>query len=151
AAKPIEVARADARAARARWTWPSLVALVILVAVAGISFWIGGRGGPALGIGAAGRPAIVVMPFENPSSVPDTQWLTAGLPSLLVTSLGQTPGLDVVGNQRVDEVLRDIGQKPGSIDRGHVLEVGRRAGAGAAIVGSVFKQGAEVRIDLQVQ
>ena len=38
-----------------------------------------------------------------------------------------------------------------AIDRSRVLEVGRRAGAGAMVVGAVFKAGAEFRIDVQVQ
>ena len=49
------------------------------------------------------------MPFENPGGAQDTGWLTSGLPGMLVTGLGQTPGLDVIGSQRIDEILQDFG------------------------------------------
>ena len=91
------------------------------------------------------------MTFENPSGAADAQWLTSGLPSMLLTGLGQTPGLDVVGSQRVDEVLKDLGLNAAALDKSRVLEVGRRVGAGALVVGTVFKTGADLRIDVQVQ
>ena len=66
------------------------------------------------------------MAFENPSGAADAQWLTSGLPSMLLTGLGQTPSLDVVESQRVDEVLKDLGLNAASMDKSRVLEVGRR-------------------------
>ena len=109
------------------------------------------RDGGTVGIGAAGRPAVAVMAFDNPGGLQDTQWLTTALPSLLLTGLGQTPGLDVVSSQRLDEVLKDLGQTAGTVDKSRVLEAGRRSGAGALVVGSIFRNGLELRIDAQVQ
>ena len=133
-----------------RWI-PAAAALAVLAAVAAVFYSLGSRRESAVvGIGAAGRPAVAVMPFDNPGGLGETQWLTTGFPNLLLTGLGQTPGLDVVGSQRVDEVLKDLGQS-GTLDKGLMLEVGRRAGAGALVVGSVFKDGPDLRIDAQVQ
>jgi eukaryotic-like serine/threonine-protein kinase len=139
---------------RARWTYRTGLAaavLALVAAVAGVGYVIGSkRDGGKVAIGAAGRPAVAVMMFENPGGVQDAQWLTTGLPSLLLTGLGQTPGLDVVSSQRLDEVMKELGQ-PAGADRSRVLEAGRRSGAGALVVGSIFRSGRDLRIDAQVQ
>jgi tetratricopeptide (TPR) repeat protein len=71
---------------------------------------------------------------------------------MLVTDLAQTPGLDVVSSQRIHEILKQVGQENlESIDKSVVAEVARKAGAGAVVVGSIFKSGDEVRIDVQVE
>ncbi len=102
-------------------------------------------------VGAAGRPAVAILTFENPSNNDDVRWLARGLPSMLVTGLAQTPGLDVVSSQRVDEILKELGQQSADADKSRILEIGRRAGAGALVMGSVFKTGNDVRVEVQVQ
>ncbi|MBI2834887.1 MAG: protein kinase [Acidobacteria bacterium] len=133
-----------------RWLWPILGAGVVVAVVLAWSFSRKPSNGTA-GIGAGGRPSVAVLAFENPAGGADIAWLSRGLADMLVTGLAQIPGLDVIGTQRVDEILKDIGQVGGAIDKTRALEVGRRAGAGALIAGSVFKMGSEVRVDVQVQ
>ena len=126
------------------------LAAVALLAVVAIYFGIRERAAP--GIGAAGRPAIAVMPFENSGGSEETRWLSQGLPNMLLTGLAQTPGLDVVSSQRLHEILKQIGEgKAETIEKSQVLEIARRAGAGAVVVGSIFQAGPEMRIDVQVQ
>ena len=49
-------------------------------------------------------------------------------------------------------MLSDLGQESlEAIDKGVVGDVARRAGAGAVVTGSVFKSGAEFRLDVQVE
>jgi Tfp pilus assembly protein PilF/TolB-like protein/tRNA A-37 threonylcarbamoyl transferase component Bud32 len=126
-------------------------AALAVAAIAGVLYQR--RGGDAsAGIGASGRPAVAVAAFENPGGNDETRWLTNGLPGMLVTGLAQTPGVDVVGSQRIEEILKDLGlPEGGRIDASRVLEVGRQAGVGAMVVGNVFKAGADYRIDVQVQ
>jgi serine/threonine protein kinase/tetratricopeptide (TPR) repeat protein len=135
-----------------KWLWPSGAALAILAVTAGAFYLLGRRQTPDVGIGAAGRPAVAIMTFGNPSGATDIAWLTTGVPGMLVTSLAQTPGLDVVSAERIGEILKELGQTdPVRIDPTQVLDVGRRAGAGALVVGTVLKAGADVRIDATVQ
>jgi serine/threonine protein kinase/tetratricopeptide (TPR) repeat protein len=135
-----------------RWSMLSAITAFMLVgAIAAIFYLLGQRDGGGVAVGAAGRPAVAVATFENPSGAKDVGWLTTGLPGMLVTGLGQTPGLDVVGAARVEEVMQQAGITGGVIDRSRILEVGRRAGAGAIVMGSVFQAGADFRIDVQVQ
>jgi serine/threonine protein kinase/tetratricopeptide (TPR) repeat protein/TolB-like protein len=134
-----------------KWLWPSGVALALLIVTAAAFYLLGTRQTGVEGIGAAGRPAVAVMPFGNPSGAADVQWLTAGVPGMLVTALAQTPGLDVVSTERVNEILKDIGAAGQGIEAGRVLDVGRRAGAGALVSGTILKAGAEFRVDATVQ
>ena len=104
------------------------------------------------GIGASGRPSVAVMYFESLSDDEEIRWLSKGLPNMLVTDLAQTPGLDVVSTQRIHEILTQLGQEDlDSVDKSVVSEVARRAGAGAVVLGSIFKSGDEIRIDVQVE
>ena len=152
AAVPAITAASASTTLRPRWLVPATLALFGVVLAAGIAYVAFGRRGVVAGVGASGRPAVAVLTFENPSGSSEVGWLARGLPSMLVTGLAQTPGLDVVGSQRIDEILKDLGQQgTATLDKSRVLEVGRRAGAGALVVGSVFKTGNEVRIDVQVQ
>jgi tetratricopeptide (TPR) repeat protein len=71
---------------------------------------------------------------------------------MLVTDLAQTPGLDVVSSQRIHQILTEIGQEDlDSINKSLVPEIAERAGAGAVVLGSIFKSGSEIRLDVQVQ
>jgi tetratricopeptide (TPR) repeat protein len=136
-------------AAKLPWKWAAVVAVGVALALAG--FLLLRDRGPA-GIGASGRPSVAVMYFESMSGDEEIRWLSRGLPNMLLTDLAQTPGLDVVSSQRIHEILEQIGQEDlETIDKSVVTEVARRAGAGAVVVGSVFKSGDEVRIDVQVE
>jgi serine/threonine protein kinase/tetratricopeptide (TPR) repeat protein len=149
---PSGVQAAADSAGRLRRLWPTAAALVALGMTAALFYFLGNRDAPAIGIGASGRPSVAVVSFENPAGAEETRWLTTGIPGMLLTGLGQTPGLDVVSSQRIEEIQKDIGIVEGSrLDASRVLDVGRRAGAGAMVVGNVFKAGAEFRIDVQVQ
>jgi tetratricopeptide (TPR) repeat protein/TolB-like protein len=92
------------------------------------------------------------MYFESMSGDEEVRWLSKGLPNMLITNLAQTPGLDVVSSQRIQRILKQIGQEDlESLDESVVEEVARKAGAGAVVMGSIFKSGEEIRLDVQVQ
>jgi tetratricopeptide (TPR) repeat protein len=127
------------------------IAATMLAAVAGVAYYVGERPTGSIAIGPAGRAAVAVLPFETPAGLPEVRWMQRGLSSVLTTALAQAPGLDVVSTHRVDEImggLEDAGGK--ALDPARVLEVGRRAGAGALVSGTVFTDRAHVRIAVQV-
>jgi tetratricopeptide (TPR) repeat protein/predicted Ser/Thr protein kinase len=141
------------RVVRALRATAVVIALAIAAVVAGAFTWrwMNGSGEP-VAVGAAGRPAVAVMPFDNMAGTEDTAWLSKGLPSMLLTGLAQTRGLDIVSPQRLQEIVKQIGgQSLESLDRAQVPDVARRAGAGAVVVGSIFKVGNEIRIDAQLE
>ncbi|MBI4263910.1 MAG: protein kinase [Acidobacteria bacterium] len=135
-----------------RRLWLAALAITAVVLAAGATYFWATRDDGAAGIGAAGRPAVAVMAFDNPASADDIAWLARGLPGLLETGLAQTPGLDVVSSERVSEILTELGASTlETLDTNRVLDVARRAGAGAMVSGSLFKTGDDVRVDVQVQ
>jgi TolB-like protein len=132
---------------RRLWLAPALVAAMAIA----VLVWLSTRSAP-VGIGASGRPAIAVMYFEDHTGSEEIRWLSRGLPNMLTTGLAQTPGLDVVSSQRIQEILRQVGaENLEVIDKAVVSEVARQAGAGAVVAGSIFKSGAELRVDVQVE
>jgi tetratricopeptide (TPR) repeat protein/TolB-like protein/predicted Ser/Thr protein kinase len=135
---------------RRTWLWAGAsVAVAVLLAA---TFYLGSRRAPSPGIGTSGRPAVAVMSFESMSGDQQIRWLSRGLPNMLVTDLAQTPGLDVVPTQRVQELLKQVGKEDAeALDQSVISEVARRAGAGAVVVGSIFKSGDEIRIDVQLE
>jgi serine/threonine protein kinase/tetratricopeptide (TPR) repeat protein len=136
---------------RPRWAVPAAIAAVAALAAAGYFLWGRRDVTTTAPLGAAGRPAVAVVGFETPGGGEDVRWLARGVPSLLVTGLAQTPGLDVVSSQRIDEILEQSGQSGEAVDRSRILDVGRRAGAGALVSGAIFRAGDQFRIDVQVQ
>jgi tetratricopeptide (TPR) repeat protein/TolB-like protein len=98
--------------------------------------------------GAAGRQALAIMPFDDRSGDPANAWLSNGVPSMLVTSIAQTPGLDVIGTDRLEASFRELGLAPTDPSARH--PVAQRAGAGAMLVGTIFKIGSDTRLDVQV-
>ena len=76
-------------------------------------------------------------------------WLAEGLPRMLVTSLAQTPGLDVIGSERLQASFRDLGRDES--DHSARARVARHAGAGAVLAASLFKSGSDLRVDVQVE
>jgi serine/threonine protein kinase len=97
-----------------------------------------------LGTSRAGRAAV-----RGSSGGSADATLATGASSLFVTALAQTPGLDVIATERVEAGFRDLGRSPA--DATARYEVARRAGAGGVLVGTLFKAGSELRLDVQVE
>jgi tetratricopeptide (TPR) repeat protein len=126
---------------------------VLIVAVALGLVWLWSRPAKApVGLGVSGRPAVAVMAFNNIAGTQDTAWLSKGVPTMLLTGLAQTRGLDIVSAQRLHEALKQLGQENfDSLDQAQIADVARRAGASAVVVGSIAKSGSDLRIDAQLE
>ncbi len=130
--------------------------LLLAVGLGGAAIWRDGFNVPraaTVAAGPSGRPAIAVMSFDVAgASDTDSAWLSKGVPRMLLTGLAQTRGLDVVSTRRLLESAGQI--RTGdldTLDRSQAAAVARRAGAGAIVVGSIFRSGTEIRIDAQVE
>ena len=133
--------------------WPSVAVAGLVVTVVGL-VWFLFRDTPRPGLSETGRPTVAVLNFESHGGEDDEEirWLSQGLPNMLLTDLAQTPGLDVVSSQRIHEILEDVGQENvDAIDKSVIADIASRAGAGAVVVGSIFKHGEEIRIDVQLE
>ncbi len=102
-------------------------------------------------LGASGRPAIAVLNFEATGGT-DAAWLSQGIPSMLLTGLAQTNGLDLVSTQRLVEAARQQGAPDlKTLEFDKAVQVAKHAGAGAIVTGSVHKNGEDIRIDARVE
>jgi eukaryotic-like serine/threonine-protein kinase len=114
-----------------------------------------GRGAPALPASAgaatrANRSRIAVTPFVNRSGDTGADWLSQGLPEMLTTDLARVPGLQVISSQRLQDLLAAAGRGTASeLDRGATAQLGRYAGAGVVVNGSIYKAGKSYRVDVQ--
>ncbi|MHA2313497.1 MAG: tetratricopeptide repeat protein, partial [Candidatus Thorarchaeota archaeon] len=98
------------------------------------------------------RHSIAVLYFENASNDEHTKWLSRGLPHMLITDLEQSKRVDVVGYQRLFDILKLIGKEEVEhIDRETATEVARRASATIMLLGGIFKSGNKIRIDYELQ
>ncbi len=71
---------------------------------------------------------------------------------MLLTGLAQMRGLDIVSMQRLRDAAKQHGTPDlASLDQSLVAEIAKRAGAGAIVTGSIYKAGAEIRIDARVE
>jgi tetratricopeptide (TPR) repeat protein len=105
-------------------------------------------------IGASGRPAIAVMNFVAAGAAPgdETAWLSSGVPNMLVTGLAQTRGLEIVGPERLASAAKQMtGGTFESLEKADAVKVARHAGAGAVVVGNIFRSGKEIRIDARLE
>ncbi len=158
-----------AAAARASGTprWLPFAAAFSVVAVIALAGWVifgpgGGRAGDeaatesttvaGAAIGASGRPTIAVLPFRDRTGAEELGWLAEGVPSMLLTSLAQTEGLDVVSNSRVQQIVAQMGEETlQDLDADALAEFARRSGAGAVVAGDLYFTGTEYRFDVQVE
>jgi TolB-like protein/predicted Zn-dependent protease len=141
-------ASAKAGTARAWVTYGSAAMLALLVVTIAAPLSVQRSEAPP-SPGATGRPALAVLPFDDRSGDRDAAWLSTGLAEMLITSLAQTPGVDVIGTERLEASFRELRREPS--DRSARGEVARHAGAGALLVGALFKVGSDFRIETQVQ
>jgi tetratricopeptide (TPR) repeat protein len=69
---------------------------------------------------------------------------------MLTTDLARVPGLQVISSQRLQDLLSAAGKvEMKDLDRGASTQLGRYAGAGVVVNGSIFKIGKGYRVDVQ--
>ncbi len=128
-------------------------ALALVVAAIATGLFIA-RPAPAPERGATAdtRPSIAVMYFENNTGNPQLDWLRTGLADMVVTDLSQSPHLEVLGTDRLYQILSDMRRADDrQISFDVVQEVASRAGIENVLLGSYVKAGDIIRINLKLQ
>ncbi|PYQ08006.1 MAG: hypothetical protein DMF82_02470 [Acidobacteria bacterium] len=133
--------RVPARAPRSRRRWRRLT-LAAAVATA-LAFVVGAvvrlRGGPESGR-ALDPDSVVVMPVSVSEPRPESGYLRQGLPEMIRSQLGQTPGLKVLPRHQVDAALAEAGlAKDESPSPAAAAVVARKLGAERIITGSFVR------------
>jgi serine/threonine protein kinase/tetratricopeptide (TPR) repeat protein len=99
-----------------------------------------------------GKISLAVMYFEDFTGDEGIKWLSRGLPHMLITNLEQSKYLDVIGYQRLFDILRMLGKENTTqIDATIATEVCQKAGAMTMVLGAIFRTPNKIRIDYTVQ
>jgi serine/threonine protein kinase/tetratricopeptide (TPR) repeat protein len=105
-------------------------------------------------VALAGRnqPSVAVLYFENNTGNPQLDWLRTGLADMLVTDLSQSPDVEVLGTDRLFQILSDMKRQDDRvISFDTVRELSRRAGVRTVLLGSYMKAGDTIRINVKLQ
>jgi len=143
----------SARTSSLRGTGGRLLAIVlgiVVVAVALRYLWpSSGETGPSL---QARENALAILGFENKTGDTTLDWLTAGLPEIILTDLAQGGSANIIARSRVLDCLDDKKQSLADLP-GHeeCVRAARRLGASQVISGSFYKLGDKLRIDARLE
>ncbi|MGE5180276.1 MAG: protein kinase domain-containing protein, partial [Bacteroidota bacterium] len=106
------------------------------------------------GIGARNAEAaprsIAVLSFQQMAEPSDPHGVAAMATSLLTVALGQSRVMPVLSNQRVHDVLRQMGKTERAVTGADALEVGRRAGAAYIVIGYIYRTDPEYVVGAEV-
>ena len=128
----------------------SVLAIIVVAAVALFLWkpWAPGK----MPLAAAGKPSLAVLYFENISqdrSLDD--WIT-GIPQLLMTDLGQSKLISVLGYDEVYGILQTLGLKDAQkYSRSDLTRIARQSQATHMITGSILKPGDKIIITLTMK
>jgi len=135
-----------------RSVWIAAAAAIVLVAGAA-GLWLMRRP-PTSGViaGDTGKPSVAVLYFENNTGNAQLDWLRTGLTDMLVTDLSQSPDVEVLGTDRLAQILTDMKRQDDKvISYDTVRELARRAGVKTVVLGSYMKSGETIRINTTLQ
>jgi eukaryotic-like serine/threonine-protein kinase len=110
-------------------------AMILLAAVVAVSFYVHARNSE-LAI-----ESIAVLPFQNRSTEPDTEYLSEGLAESLIYRLSQLPNLKVSPTSSV------FGYKDKSIDP---ITIGNQLGVNAVLSGRIVQRGENLTISAEL-
>ncbi len=146
---PTEVSAVKPALSRAPLVYGALALVGILAAAA---LLLMPSGGDVRRTADLSKPSVAVMYFDNVTGDPALDWLHTGLADMLVTDLSQSPRLEVVGTDRLYQILKEMNrldERVTSLDV--VQQVAQKAGAEIVLLGSFMKAGESIRINLRVQ
>ena len=127
------------------------VAIVAVAAVAATVVWFMARRQPAPS-GASGKPAVAVLYFDNNTGDSSLDWMRTGLTDMMVTDLSQSTDIEVVGTDRLVQILQDMRRADDRIMSADVVrEIANRAAVDTVLVGSYVKAGGTIRISARLQ
>ncbi len=99
-----------------------------------------------------GKPSIAVLYFENNTGDASLDWLRTGLADMVVTDLSQLRGVEVLGTDRLYQILSDLRcADDRTISFDTVQRVARRSGVKIVLRGSYVKAGNAIRINTLLQ
>jgi tetratricopeptide (TPR) repeat protein/TolB-like protein len=141
----------SAGASPSRRTPRLITAGIALVAIVGlVIWWTGRRTEPTAS--PSGRPAIAVLYFDNNTGDTSLDWIRTGLTDMIVTDLSQSTNIEVLGTDRLYQILQELNRTNDRVLSADVVQqVATRARVDRVLVGSYVKAGETIRISARLQ
>lgn len=128
------------------WALPLVLVFVLAIAALFITYLK-----PGAGTGT-NRPSVAVLYFENNTGDTSLNWLRSALANMLVTDLSQSTQIEVLGTDRLYQVLKELGQlEAPTISSEVIQELARQAGVTTVVAGSFMRAGDSFRLSTRVQ
>ena len=125
-------------------------ALAVAVAVAAGLWWSGQRAQPV--VRPSGKPSVAVLYFDNNTGDASLDWMRTGLTDMMVTDLSQSTDFEVLGTDRLVQILQELRRTDDRVLSADVVhEIARRAAVEKVLVGSYVKAGGTIRISARLQ
>ena len=144
----LSVARSWHRVRRLPRMWLPILASVLLAA--GATIWFLMR--PGSPTTPQTRPSVAVLYFENNTGDASLDWMRTALTNMLVTDLSQSPQIEVLGTDRLYQILKELGnldEPTASFESVQLLA--RRSGIGTVVLGSFVRAGEMFRLSTRIQ
>jgi tetratricopeptide (TPR) repeat protein len=123
---------------------------VAAIAMVALAWWGSRRSTPPAS--RSGKPAIAVLYFENNTGDASLDWMRTGLTDMMVTDLSQSTEFEVLGTDRLVEILEGLKRtEDRTISAEVVSEIARRAAVDTVVVGGYVKAGDTFRINVRLQ
>jgi len=98
-----------------------------------------------------GPYSVAVLPLANNTGADSLDWLGPGLANMLAMVLGQLEDLEVVGSQRLFDLMRQAGlEETERVTRTQALSIGAGSGAHTLVFGSFAKPGDDFQLSVQL-
>ena len=91
----------------------------------------------------------IVLPFNNVTHAPDTEWLSDASVNLLSMDLSRWEDVNVIDDRRVADFMREV-PKSAKLSFNDGVTVAKRAGAGKLVIGDVLKVGSKTTVTATV-
>ncbi len=128
-----------------------MTALVLAALAAGAAWWWAQRATPPQAH-PSGKPAVAVLYFDNNTGDASLDWMRVGLTDMMVTDLSQSVNIEVLGTDRLVQILQQLKRADDRVISAEVVqEIARRAGVDQVVVGSYVRAGATMRISARLQ
>ena len=128
-----------------------LSAALVVAAVAAGYFWLSAPPRPPA-VSPSGKPSVAVLYFENNTGDASLDWMRTGLADMMVTDLSQSTSFEVLGTDRVVQIMQELHrQDDRAISADVVKAIAGRAAVDTVLIGSYVKAGDTIRISARLQ
>ena len=129
-----------------------LLAGIVAATAIGIGAYLWSTRRQAASVKSTDKPAVAVLYFENNTGDKSLDWMRTGLTDMIVTDLSQSSDVEVIGTDRLVQILQEMNRVDDRVISADVVkEIATRAGVDQVLVGSYVKAGDVIRISARLQ